>query len=155
MAERFSILLKNVMQDAGVGSARLEEMLCESGTDNITFRRLSEYLRNVSTPPLQKAKAIMKCLDFPITDEELEESLELNRDLIREEKEENLLSGYNLSVNVNVKMRKIEFRKNATALDTQQFLYNRVKELYGDESYLNAYVERLIKEDLSTNIING
>jgi len=153
MAERFSILLKNVMQDAGVGSARLEEMLCDEGIHNITFRRLSDYLRNVATPPLHKAKEMMKCLDFPITDEELEASLELNRELIREEKKENLLNGYNLSVNVNVKMRKIEFRKNATALETQQFLYSRVKELYGDEGYLNAYVERLIREDLSMNII--
>lgn len=154
MVERFSILLSRVMSDYGVGGARLEEILKEHGVDNITFRRISEYLRNVSTPPFDKARAIMDVMGFPINDEELKESLDFNRELIREEREdEEFMRGYSKYIKAKIRLKNIEVRKGDTPTQTERVLKDRIAQLYGNENNLSVYIEQLIREDLNKNII--
>lgn len=156
MVERYSILLGRVMSDYGVGSVRLEEILKEHGIGNISFRRISEYLRNVSTPPFDKARAIMDVLDFPINDEELRASLAFNRELIREEKEdEEYTRGYSKYIKTKIRLKNIEVRKGSVSTQTEKILKDRIVQLYGNENNLSAYIEQLIREDLNKNIIGG
>lgn len=155
MIERFSSLLGKAMDDSELKAVELEGLLRERGTENINFRRISEYLHGVSTPPFDKARVLMDTLDIPIGDEELKESLELNRELIREEREEILNDRYNRSVTVTIRFRNIgKSSKMEDIIDNEEMLYRRVTELFGDEKNLKKYVERLIKKDLENYLIS-
>jgi len=152
---RFSLLLKNAMDDYGVGSTKLAEILQERGIDNITNKRISEYVRAVSTPSLEKAKLIMDALEFPIEDEILNGSLKLNRELIKEEREEQSfleISGYGRTLNVHIRLRNLI--PGQDALDNERRVMDRVNELYGKHDVVK-YVEKLISADLQQSILKG
>lgn len=152
---RFSLLLKTAMDDFGVGPNKLEEILRQRNVFNITNKRISEYIRAVSTPSLEKAKIIMEALEFPIDEESLRASLELNRALIKEEKEEQLLigtSGYGRTMNVHIRLRNLI--PGQSTLDTEQRVISRVRELYGTQDIVK-YVEKLIATDLQQSILKG
>lgn len=143
------------MEERDLKAVDFETVLQERGIENINFRRISEYLRGVSTPPYDKARALMDALDIPIGEAELKESLELNRELIRDEKEEILTERYNRSVTVTIKFRKLGSKSTEESLiEIEQRLYRRVKDLFGDEKNLTKYVERLIKKDLENYLIS-
>lgn len=146
MIERYSNLLKNAMYSAGVGEVRLVEMLRERGIDNINKRRISEYINNSTTPPFHKARIIMDTLSFPIDDEMLTESLEYNRQLIREEKEMAESNGYTKSFTVKLKYRKMG--RFSSSVEAQMVLNARLKTVFGENGTLTEYVEWLISEDL-------
>ena len=149
---RFSRLLKDAMSIYGVGGTRLEELLRENGVENISNKRISEYIRSVSTPSFEKARAIMDALGFPIRDDYLKASLEYNRELIRQEKEENISDRgeYAMLLNVHVRLRYIS--PDHSALENERHISERVFELYGDRNTAR-YVEELIAYDLKHNIL--
>ena len=152
---RFSLLLKSAMEDYGVGPNKLEEILREQGVENITNKRISEYTREVSTPSLEKAEIIMKALEYPIDDDTLKESLDLNRMLIKEERKENELnerSSYGRTLTVHVRLRKLV--PGLLPLEAEARVISRIRELYGDEDVVN-YVEKLIAADLQQSILKG
>ena len=151
---RFSRLLKDAMGIYGVGGTALEELLRENGVENISNKRISEYIRSVSTPSFEKARAIMDALGFPIKDDYLKASLEYNRELIRQEKEENISDRgeYAMLLNVHVRLRYIS--PDYSALENERHISERVFELYGDRNTAR-YVEELIAYDLKHNILGG
>jgi len=152
---RFSLLLKTVMDDYGVGPSKLQEILTERGVDNISYKRISEYIRAVSTPGLEKAVQIMEALEFPISEQDLKESLRINRELIREEREEQALSessGYSRTLNVHIRLRNLI--PGQSTLDNERRVIERVNELYGSYD-LVKYVEKLITADLQQAILKG
>ena len=152
MAERFSFLLKSAMTESGLGARRLQEQLEERGVTNITYKRISEYLRAVSTPPFEKAREIMDAMEVGIEDDILRESLRENREMIREEKEMVEGDGYNKTISVHVKLRKVLPKKIAS--ETEQILKNRVRTLYGSENNMAKYVENLIAADLQRSLLD-
>ncbi|GEM_PF-2930405 len=152
---RFSLLLKDAMTGYGVGPTKLEELLQERGVYNISYKRISEYIRSVSTPSLEKAAALMNALEFPIDRQSLSESLELNRELIREEREEQELllgSGYSRTLNVHIRLRNL--MPERSPLDSERRVLERVNELYGSGDIVR-YVESLIAFDLKNSILKG
>ena len=151
---RFSQLLKAAMDIAGVGSTKLEELLKENGIENISNKRISEYVRAVSTPDLEKARALMDTLNFPIHDDDLKDSLQYNRELIRQEKEESTSDRgeYARLLNVHIRLRCIS--PDHSALQNERRISERVLGLYGDRNAAR-YVEELIAYDLKNNILEG
>ena len=143
---RFSLALNDAMRDSRVGAKALQDQLIEMGVTNITRQRISEYLHAVSTPPFKKARILMDALGYDISDEELEDSLELNRQLIREEKEILDLNEYRRSAIIRLRYRKIYPGKNA--LEAEQLLRDRATQLFGAEDTLTKYIEYLVCNDL-------
>lgn len=152
---RFSLLLKAAMDDYGVGPTKLEELLRENNIDNISFKRISEYLRAISTPSFEKARVMMEVLEFPMDDQSLLESLKINRELIKEEKEEQALlqnSGYGRTLNVHIRLRNLI--PGQTTIDNERRVIERVNELYGTHDIVK-YVEKLISLDLQQSVLKG
>jgi len=152
---RFSLILKTAMDDFGVGPTKLEELLREAGIDNISNKRISEYLRAVSTPSFEKAKVILRTLEFPMDDDSLLSALHVNRELIKEEKEEQSLlqsSGYGRTLNVHIRLRNLI--PGQSTLDSERRVLDRVNELYGSHDIVK-YVERLIAYDLQQSVLKG
>lgn len=149
---RFSVLLKLAMDEYGVGPTKLGEILRERGIENIHYKRISEYIRGISTPSLEKARILMDTLEYPVSDAMLKESLEVNRDLIREEKELVDQSGYNRVLNVHVRLRNVYPGHNS--LENETRVYDRIMRLYGEYN-LSTYIEQLIAEDLQHDILKG
>ena len=149
---RFSVLLKLAMDEYGVGPTKLGEILREKGVENIHYKRISEYIRGISTPSLEKARILMDALEYPVGEEMLKESLAVNRELIREEKELVDQSGYNRGLNVHVRLRNVYPGRNSLENDTR--VYDRIVRLYGEYN-LSTYIEQLIAEDLQHDILKG
>lgn len=150
---RYSLLLKSAMETYGVGGTKLAELLRERGIEDITFKRISEYTREISTPPFDKARIIMETLHYPIDDESLGESLKLNRELIKSEKEERLLSSnndYARSIAVRIRMRNIS--KYDPTIETERKIIDRMLELYGTQD-VSKYLENLVAKDIREHIL--
>lgn len=143
---RFSLALNTAMSDNRIGAKALQDQLNEQGITNITRQRISEYLHAVSTPPFKKARVLMDALNYDMPDEDLEASLELNRQLIREEKEILDLNEYRRSAIIRLRYRKIYPGKSA--LEAEQLLRDRATQLFGAEDTLTKYIEYLVYNDL-------
>ena len=61
----FSDILIQGLKDEGLNMTQLSDILTEKG-HSITRRRLSEYYNQVSTPPFEKAREIVKALNIEI-----------------------------------------------------------------------------------------
>lgn len=136
-------MLRNAMKAGGYSPKKLEDKLRESGISNITVKRISDYLRNERTPSHEKARVILDALEWPITEEDLDDALRLNRETIREEKRENYTPDSIISVPIH--LRKIITDGQQ---DAGQLIKGRVREIYGDERCISRYVEMLIRRDL-------
>lgn len=154
--QRFSLLLKKAMEEYGVGSTKLAEILKEQGVNNISNKRISEYTRAVSTPSLEKAKVIMSVLEYPIDEEDLKESLALNRELIRDEHMQDTIAlesnNYARALVVRVRLRNIT--PGQPTIDTERRVMDRARDLFGTQD-IARYVEKLISKDLQEDILKG
>lgn len=136
-------MLRSAMKSGGYSPTKLEEKLREKGIGNITVKRISDYLRDERTPSHEKARLMMDALEWPISEEDLDDSLRLNREVIREEKRENFTQDSIMSVPVHLGKIFPEGQQ-----DAEQLIRNRVREIYGDDRSLSRYVEALIRKDL-------
>ena len=155
----FSDLFIQGLKDEGLNMTQLSDILAEKGNE-ITRRRLSEYYNQVSTPPFEKAREIVKALKIEITDEELIESLKINRDRIKELKQgmnysgrESYTGGMESKINKVISLNLSNFCEGMTAELVEEKIRERLNLLYGEteknEKYrMSRYVKDLIKKDL-------
>lgn len=139
----FNQILRDAMKSGGYNLTMLEEKLRENGIENITVKRISDYLRRERTPSHEKARVLMDTLEWPISEEDLDDALRLNREIIREEKRDDFTPDSIISVPIH--LRKII---PDVQCDAGQLIRDRVREFYGDERSLSKYVEMLIRRDL-------
>ena len=150
----FSNILSDAMIDFGVTTCRgVEKILVDSGTTDISFRRVSEYKNGYTVPPFEKAKALMTVLQYDIEDAELEQLLKKSRERAKEVKEEfsfNRQKGIlkrRLVVNLN------EILEGFGESEAENVLESRIRSLFGDENMFSQYVNMLIKKDLEDLIL--
>lgn len=154
--EPFGLMLSNAMAEQGVSCKRLEDFLLVGGVTTISRKRIGEYCNSQHTPTFEKAKAIFRALDYDISDEELLESLRLNRYIIASG---NAASGTNerfgrreLRTTIRLKLWKVV--PSQTTEETEQEIKNRIRELFGEERHMGDYVQWLIAKDLREAIIS-
>ena len=154
--EPFGLMLTNAMAEQGVSCKRLEDFLLVSGVTTISRKRIGEYCNSQHTPSFEKARQILHALDYDISDEEILESLRLNRYVIASG---NAVSGTNenfgrreLRTTIRLKLWKVAPFQTTEA--TEQDIKNRIRELFGDERRMSDYVQWLIAKDLREAIIS-
>lgn len=153
-SESFAALLRDAMERAGVGGRRLEDLLHDAGIHNISDKRISEYCNALHTPSYEKARQLLDVLDYPLSDQELLESLRRNRELIREGSA--MGGSYDpnreLHTTIRIKLRKLV--PGQSAEENERYLHERVLELFGREKSLSDYIQWLIAKDLSESVIS-
>ena len=149
--KRFSVILADAMVINNIGATRLEGLLRDRGVENITYKRISEYANGLHTPSFEKARALMQTLEYDISDDELMETLRLNREKINEEKES--IYDYSREIRRTIRIRLRPLLPGHTAEETERFLWNRINELCG-EHQISLYIQNLIKKDLQEYIIS-
>lgn len=149
--KRFSVILADAMVINNIGATRLEGLLRDRGVVNITYKRISEYANGLHTPSFEKARALMQTLEYDISDDELMETLRLNREKINEEKES--IYDYSREIRRTIRIRLRPLLPGHTAEETERFLWNRINELCG-EHQISLYIQNLIKKDLQEYIIS-
>ena len=142
----FSEILKTEIYENDIKLTDLADRLVDFG---ITPKRLSEYQNGFSTPPFEKAKAIVETLGFEMEDEELFESLRLNKEICKENK--SYTAGRYKFISVRLNLKKIMPDKEPEYTDSMINL--RVKSLYHDEKQISNYIHDLISKDLNEFIL--
>lgn len=149
----FSEILRDAMVDAHVSGAKLQELLEERGIYDIKRKRINAYVKGEYTPSYEKAKNLLETLNYDtMSDEDIVESLRLNRINVAEHnKEKELLanSGYAKKITLRIRARNLSFDRNSDALDNEQRMRDRATEKYGTPD-LTRYIEELIAADLDS-----
>jgi len=161
MAEKvyaFSEMMVAAMKAEKISYTNIQEVLLEQGID-IGRRRLSEYGRQVTTPPYEKALAISKVLGLDLNEEYLLESLKLNRKIVENNKlnrsnprmERNIGGSENNVVKV-VSINYKGFIEGMTPEQVELKINERINTLYGktdsDKPRLGTYIRDLIRKDI-------
>lgn len=158
----FSYHLKTAMESAELKSKGLEDLLVQSGITNITWRRIGEYLRQETTPDPEKARQIFDVLGYEISDEQILDSLQMNREEIRNSKE--MITTFNRrEITVRVRYSNIKLKNKVytnsereTKSSTELLIQDRLEKLYGkSEGMMTTYVQELIGKDLDSFILKG
>lgn len=147
----FSGILAEAMDAYGVGPKRLEDFLVQEGITEISFKRISEYANGLHTPSFERARTLLRVLEYPIEDDDLLEALRLNRELIQSEKEYTSDRSREIRRTIRIKLQPL--LPNYTAEQIERFLWNRIEELYG-EKQLSQYLQALVAKDLKEYIID-
>jgi len=147
----FSGILQQAMQSYGVGGRKLEKILKDNGIDDISYKRISDYSNGIHTPNFERAKALLTVLEYSIDDDTLLEALRLNREIIKNESEYILSGSKEVRRTVRVKYKNLLSDKEPE--QTEQYLWNRIVDLYGDEKQFSTYVQDLIAKDLKEYIL--
>lgn len=149
----FRDILQTAMEEYGVTTRKLEEILVSRGVTNINFRRISEYKNGKFTPTYEKAKQILDALDYPITEEELLESLERNREEIKIEEEYTSIKQKELIVSARIKYNRL--LPDIEPEQAERFLLERVRQVQGsEEKNFSNYIQMLIAKDLKNYLID-
>jgi len=161
MAEKvyaFSDMMNAAMKAEKISYTDIQEVLLEKGID-IGRRRLSEYGRQVTTPPYEKALAISRVLGLDVDEEYLLESLRLNKKIVENNKinrnnprmERNVGGSENNVVKV-VSINYKGFIEGMTPEQVELKINERIDTLYGktesDKARLGMYIRDLIRNDI-------
>ena len=147
----FSGILTEAMQSSGVGGRKLEAILKENGIDDISYKRISDYANGIHTPSFEKARDMLRVLEYSIDDESLLEALKQNREIIKQESDYVLSGSKEIRRTVRIKLKKLLPEKEPE--QTEQYLWNRIADLYGDEKQISLYIQELISKDLKEYIL--
>ena len=147
----FSGILTEAMQSSGVGGRKLEAILKENGIDDISYKRISDYANGIHTPSFEKARDMLRVLEYSIDDESLLEALKQNREIIKQESDYVLSGSKEIRRTVRIKLKKLLPEKEPA--QTEQYLWNRIADLYGDEKQISLYIQELISKDLKEYIL--
>ena len=147
----YSAILHEAMESFGVGCRAFEELLIKKGYDDISYKRISEYMNGLHTPTFEKAKIMLSVLDFDIEDGELMEALKINRQAIKEESKYLLSDSREIRRTVRIPLGKLIPDKGAEEAET--ILKQRIEDLYGDERQISLYLKSLVSKDLQEFIL--
>jgi len=148
----FSGILQVAMDSYGVGCRRFQTILESRGINDITYKRISDYSNGVHTPSFEKARVMLNVLEYPIEDEELIQSLKLNKELIKEEAEYMTSGSKEVRRTIRIKLKRL--LPGQTPEETERFLWQRISDLCGDEKQLSLYIQGLISKDLQEYIVS-
>ena len=148
----FSGILSEAMEAYGVGPRRMEGLLQDQGITDISFKRISEYANGLHTPSFERARVLLRVLEFTIDDEALLEALRLNREMIREEAA--YMSDRSREIRRTVRIKLKPLLPGRTAEEAERFLWSRIEELCDGERKLSLYIQNLISKDLREYIIS-
>lgn len=153
----FKTLMEQAMLEYGLEDKKgalldLEYILIDNGITNITRKRLSEYKTGKKTPPFIKAKYILEALGLEMSDEEIEESLELNREEIRNENPYGTNKDISKIISLNISdivEGRAAFENNERMLTSiVEIIEDRIEAIYGDKRKWSKYVADLIAADI-------
>ena len=146
----FSSILNFAMDEYLVNATRLEELLRDAG-EEVSRKRISAYMNAERTPRFERAKIMLSALSYPISDQDLRDSLEKNREFIRNEA--NYVSdARGLFKGVLLKYKNILPERPPEEVGI--LLDERVESLFGDRKNFSAYVQKLIGKDLREYILS-
>ncbi len=150
----FGAILQKAMYEYGtLKSYRDFQNLLLSKDIDINEKRIAEYSRGEYTPPLEKARAMLNCLEYEISEEELLDSLRANRAYSKTRVKGYRVKGdREISINTRVKMSTLlpEVDPDRTIL----LLQNRIFTLFGGSGNYSDYVRALISKDLKELILD-
>lgn len=140
------------MEEAKIKSyVDLQKRLEEKGYPVIDKRRISEYINGTATPTFEKARMLLNALEFEMSDEDILYSLKVNQKYNRIIKQ-NCNCEKELRCSLRIKISKLLPDKNP--YETQRYLHDRMKDLFGNENSYTEYITSLIKKDLQEFIIS-
>ena len=148
----FRDILQAAMDDYGVGVRKLEELLIDAGITDINFRRISDYKNGNYTPSYVKAKQMLNVLDYEISEEELMDALQENRESIKDQEE--YLNSESKEIRTTIRIKLKRLIPDTGPEEAERYLQERITELYGDETKLSNYVQSLIAKDLQQYVID-
>ena len=149
---KFSDILDAAMRDYGVGVRNFAEVLEEQGITDINFRRISDYRNGNHTPTYDRAKLMLRALEYEISEEELLDALRENREEIKNQ--ESYLNSESKEVRRTIRIKLKRLIPNIEPEEAERFLQNRIEELFGDSSRISDYIQSLIAKDLQQYVID-
>ena len=144
----FSEILKAEIETQKIKLTTLSSNLLDKGYD-ISSKRLSEYQNGLVNPEFKKAQAILNELGFNFSTDEIVESLELNKEICKVNKE--YTSNLYKLVSVRILLKKLI--PDLTAEQIETILNDRITDLYGDKTKISNYIHDLISKDLNEFIL--
>ena len=144
----FCSILNYAMDQYAVNATRLSELLNDAG-ENVSRKRISAYMNAERTPKFERAKMMLSVLSYPISDSELKDSLEKNREYIKDETNFEL-RGINKSILLKYKNILPERPPEEVGI----LLDERIEMLFGDRKCFSAYIQKLIGKDLREYILS-
>lgn len=151
MAIPFFRILDTAMNDENITTVGLEDMLKNSGINNIGFRRISEYRSSKTTPSFEKAKAILECLKINMSEKEILDSLHENRQYIKYMKYAS--TDQNTILKVHADLNLLEILPDKEPDETAFILEERINDLYGESGTRANYIKDLISKDLREYVL--
>ena len=124
-------ILSEAMASYGVGCKRFEEILQDHGIEDISYKRISDYCNGLYTPSYEKARVMLETLEYPISDDELTEAIQLNRELIKAESEYVAADSKEIRRTIRIKLKRL--LPEMTPEETERYLSQRVADLCGSE----------------------
>ena len=148
----FHEILYSALEEDGLSDREFEKILIENGVDNIGYIRISEYKNGATTPPYSKAKTIIDTLGVEMSEEELVESLKMNKEYVRE------MNSYSqkkfTAYRVSIRMKLQDILPDKEPEQVQFLLDDRIQSLYGSSGKFSSYVKDLIAKDLKQYVID-
>ena len=152
--DSFAGILTIAMEVYGVGSTRLSELLEDADPNiHITDKRISEYLYAKHTPSFEKARLMFDVMGYAISDYELKEALEKNKELVKKEKNKLPENKREFILSVRIKYKNIDPFPGGSPLQANDLLWKRIEELNDGKRDIAKYVQGLIKKDLREYIL--
>ena len=152
--QTFASMLRLAMREADIESyAAFEKMLISQGVRNISEERIREYCNLVYTPSFVKAKQMFDVLGFNLGEDELDQSLQANRDYIKNNpREYKKKDDRELRISVRIKLSKLIPHKSPQSVEV--ILLKRIEQLCGDGKKYTDYIQALIAKDLQAASID-
>ena len=148
----FTDILTIAMQDYGVGVKKLEELLVDAGITDINFRRISDYKNGLHTPSYDKAKKILSILEYDISEQELLDALNENKESIKDQKK--YLSSESKEIRRTIRIKLKRLIPGVEPEEAERYLLTRIEELFGNNKEISNYIQSLIAKDLQQYIID-
>lgn len=143
----FSNILNQIIEETDVSGkelcARINKSLNDSNsTMMISYPAFASYRNFRAVPSMDRASAILKSVNYDITNADLAEILEYSKRELKKVNDERK------DIQQGLRIKPENFSSTCTVPQLELALMQRIKELYGASGSMNQYVNDLIKKDL-------
>lgn len=143
----FSNILNQIVEETNVSGKKLCTSINKTLSENnstmqISYPCFASYRNFRAVPSMDRAAAILKCVNYEISNSDLAEILEYSKRELKKVNDDRK------DIQQGLRIKPENFSETCSVTQLELALMQRVKELYGSSGSLNQYVNDLIKQDL-------